>query len=477
MIKIKLPFCLLLLSLFLAACGGEKKTEPKVPDHAEITGVITNPKNEHVEITGPGKMKDTIWMDESGMFSGDIKLDSAGEYRFFHGGEYARIYLTPGDSLNLTVDSKEFDETLTFQGDGAAINNYFVEQLLKREEWDRKYPARDMHELDPEVFVSIMDSIYDDHFTVLAELKEAEPDRTLVKKEELSLLFRKARQLYMYEPRRKRQLGIDEVKLPGDFYAFMNELDLNDPDNLESDDFKMFMETYLFLEAMKTLGDEADRPEQVREMLSVIDEKITNEEIKEELYTGLITDAIKYSGLEAIDSVMPKVRQVVQDSSKLAQIDKLIAQWEALAPGQPAPGFSAVNTDGEVVSLSDLKGSLVYVDVWATWCAPCRAEIPFLEEMHETMAKENVTIVSVSIDEDKEAWKEMVTEDEMVGMQLHISGTEKEEFTKSYHISGIPRFMLFDTEGNIIDVKAPRPSQNAEEVIREKLTAGGMAMN
>ncbi len=134
--------------------------------------------------------------------------------------------------------------------------------------------------------------------------------------------------------------------------------------------------------------------------------------------------------------------------------------------GQPAINFNYPDIDGNNVSLSSLKGKLVYVDVWATWCGPCRAEIPSLQKLEVDYHERDVTFLSVSVDQDKEAWRKMVADEELGGIQLWADGWSK--ITKDYAIFGIPRFMLFDTKGNIISTNAPRPSSDS---IRELLDA------
>jgi len=101
---------------------------------------------------------------------------------------------------------------------------------------------------------------------------------------------------------------------------------------------------------------------------------------------------------------------------------------------------------------------LIYVDVWATWCGPCVAEIPSLQKLEEEYHEKNITFLSVSVDTDKEAWLKMIAEKEMGGTQLWADGWS--EITKSYAIFGIPRFMLFSTDGNVISTDAARPSSD-----------------
>ena len=127
-------------------------------------------------------------------------------------------------------------------------------------------------------------------------------------------------------------------------------------------------------------------------------------------------------------------------------------------PGEMAIGFTYPNKDSVNHSLSDFEGSLVYVDVWATWCGPCKAEIPSLQKLEADYHGKNITFLSVSVDTDREAWVDMVVNDNLGGVQLWADGWS--QITKDYAIFGIPRFMLFDQEGKVISTDAPRPSDN-----------------
>ncbi|MEC8853679.1 MAG: TlpA disulfide reductase family protein, partial [Bacteroidota bacterium] len=127
--------------------------------------------------------------------------------------------------------------------------------------------------------------------------------------------------------------------------------------------------------------------------------------------------------------------------------------------GEPAIDFIYPDKDGNKFSLASFKGTLIYVDVWATWCGPCKAEIPYLQKLEkEYQENSTITFLSVSVDTDKDAWLKMVKEKELGGTQLWADGWS--EITKSYAIFGIPRFMLFSADGNVISTNAPRPSSD-----------------
>jgi thiol-disulfide isomerase/thioredoxin len=131
--------------------------------------------------------------------------------------------------------------------------------------------------------------------------------------------------------------------------------------------------------------------------------------------------------------------------------------------GKPSPLFAYENHKGGVTKLESLKGKYVYIDVWATWCGPCRQEIPFLQKIEEKYHGKNIEFVSISIDvaKDHEKWKKFVTDKNLGGTQLFADADWKSAFTQAYGINSIPRFLLIDPQGNVVDADAKRPSDPA----------------
>lgn len=147
------------------------------------------------------------------------------------------------------------------------------------------------------------------------------------------------------------------------------------------------------------------------------------------------------------------------DQKKL--LDETGAKLYETKAGGVAANFTYPDASGKMISLSDFKGKVVLVDVWATWCGPCKQQIPFMKKLEEELHGMDVVILSVSVDEekDKEKWKQMVIDEKLGGVHIFASGWSK--ICKDYKITGIPRFMLFDKNGNVISTEAPRPSDPA----------------
>lgn len=147
------------------------------------------------------------------------------------------------------------------------------------------------------------------------------------------------------------------------------------------------------------------------------------------------------------------------------------AQEMAKMNNTPSADFDYENHKGGKTKLSDLKGKYVYIDLWATWCGPCRAEIPFLQKVEEKYHGKNIEFVSVSVDtpKDHDKWQKFVTDKQLGGIQLFSDNEWKSAFVTSYNVTGIPRFILIDPKGNIVDANAARPSSPELQTQLDKL--------
>lgn len=131
--------------------------------------------------------------------------------------------------------------------------------------------------------------------------------------------------------------------------------------------------------------------------------------------------------------------------------------------GIKSPSFAMESIDGETIKLEDFAGKYVYVDVWATWCGPCKREIPSLKKIEEQYKNKDLVVVSMSIDEakDKEKWQNFVKDEDLQGVQIFAENAWKSSFVTEFEIKSIPRFILIGPDGMVVDPDAPRPSDPA----------------
>jgi thiol-disulfide isomerase/thioredoxin len=382
------------------------------PNQVTITGEITNPKGELVTFSNQDTTYSTT-ATANGTFTISFNLDSTTYLNFGHGIETTAMYVHPGDKIKLTIDTELFDETIEYKG--SSSSSFLAKKYLLEEGND--FFGKVYYMSSGEAYKAVLDSFKIDVINEFGEITDSafinseitsidEKNTYFIGRQEKLANYSVDVKTYMWETR--------AIARDFNFYAAI--------DSLNSIDFNNMAEQYAaaFQASLNNVTD--------AEFIVTAKERITK-----------TTD----SWLErktAVDN-MPK-------------------------EGEPAIDFNYPDIEGNEFSLSSFKGDLVYVDVWATWCGPCKAEIPSLQKLESDYHGKDITFMSVSVDTDKEAWQKMVAEKELGGVQLWADGWSK--ITKDYAIFGIPRFMLFDSEGNVISTNAPRPSSDE---IRELLEA------
>ncbi len=158
---------------------------------------------------------------------------------------------------------------------------------------------------------------------------------------------------------------------------------------------------------------------------------------------------------ETIDRIALFVTTMKQPDFK-AEMERALASAGKLSEGAPAPDFSITRNDGKEMMLSELKGRVLYIDLWATWCAPCLKEAPAFEALAEKYAgNDNILFVKISTDTNEKAWKNFIAT-KGKGHTQYISKDKR--LGSEWVLAGIPRFILIDKDFKILDAFAPRPS-------------------
>lgn len=141
----------------------------------------------------------------------------------------------------------------------------------------------------------------------------------------------------------------------------------------------------------------------------------------------------------------------VRNSESGIKMAEQLKYFKLSKVGSLAPEFSVKDINGKQLLLKDYNGKkYVLIDFWASWCAPCREELPYIKELYKKYSEEGFEVISITQDKDLEAWKKVILK-EKIDSWRHFSIVENNDsILKDYYVFGIPHKILIDKNGKII---------------------------
>ncbi|MCA9252492.1 MAG: TlpA family protein disulfide reductase [Phycisphaerales bacterium] len=148
---------------------------------------------------------------------------------------------------------------------------------------------------------------------------------------------------------------------------------------------------------------------------------------------------------------MSLVREISFVAADKKPIDLKIDRFLIINPGELAPDFEGTTLAGEKVKLSDLRGKVVLIDFWATWCAPCVAEMPNIKRAYDQYKDSgDFVVLGISVDNDPQTVSRFVTAKGVNWPQIAVGPSDLNPIAKTYYVSGVPATFLIDQEGKVV---------------------------
>jgi len=475
-------FYLVMLSstVFFGKMGCEKKSKQSVI----------------ISINFPKAAGDTVVVGRTNLMSlagvelAKVRLDNAGKgvvevsvtesvFGYIHIGKdiAASILITPGDKFEIVSAKPGSKLPLSFEGYGAVVNQVYYEAQQSRpafDMWNGSY----YFQLEADEFLKAKDSLQRSYDQLLGKLK-TNPE---VSAEKLDLLKRHA-DMHVIFYQYNFANGKDSVEIPLSVWKVVQKFPV-DTIALKAGVFDYgLIGSYFYLNQINNAIYEEN--EQVEgDTLETIFPTLVENKIKGNHYPKSVEDFLRVKSTSVqigSNGLAPNLHMLAKTLEKevLSQdyksvIREDVARWEKLNPGKPAPDFSGITPDGKQLALSDLRGKVVYVDIWATWCGPCVEAFADSKKVQATFkGDDRIAFLYVSVDRDTLAWKKMVAAGKVpAGLQM-LNGTDSpESIWNLYHVWGIPRYLLIDERGRMVATHAAHPStDNAPRELRKVLAA------
>lgn len=450
----------------------------------KISGRITDAKSDSVRITyydhaSNERTLGEARLDKAGGFNLGFQLTRATFVSLEHGNEYSQMFLTPGDSLFVTLDTKKFDESISYAGKGAEANNFLAKKVLAFDE--NKDPAvakwTALRSRDEAGFLKYCDSVADVLLEYYEKHYSPKFSEAFSNHERGEIEYGAAYDKLSYHGLHAYLNGLrksTENKDPH-YYDFLRTIKIDKPEFAYVSAYMSFLESYLYKAVDDSLFKEdtvynAERAKKhLQARYGLAKARLSGAAREHALYKTIYNSMSRADDVSAVEPLLLDYRSLKPDTALLAALDKVYAVKSRISKGKPAIGFTYPDVSGKNVSLADFKGKIVYVDFWASWCGPCRREMPYAKKLVEKYGRD-IVFLFVSIDENEAAWKKAMQHEKINGIHLLAKEGFESQVLKDYGIAGIPHYLLIDKQGNIISGNAARPSGGIEKAFEEHLT-------
>jgi thiol-disulfide isomerase/thioredoxin len=459
---------IIILAILLIGQGCQEQKQNS--DDVILTGTITNPTGDSVElqlypVLGWDNDIFKAGLDESGNFEHQFSISEPMPASFSDGNEVTYMYLLPGDRINLMLDTEQFDETIRYSGRGSEKNNYLAQKYLQFED---PRPA----------FWQLADSLSAKEYKrKCLEYKNRKAEFLEVFLQSYSLPeefvnyqnteneFQYASNLFYFISRNSDyQIPYDTIHVPSDFYSdYEDVLEFVNPDQ-RSREYNNFISTYSSF-VSRVMPREWDSragfdsfffAKVLEDVHGITREKI----IASHVYSNL--NAYLLEGYE-------KHRDLVDASIKWMQLKSILekkyiqVKEELSRPRPENTNMTDLNEETyKDIQFQDIlnkyKGKVVYLDFWASWCGPCRGEMPYSLDLQSHFADQDVAFVYISSDAGYEEWERMIRILQITGDHYRTSKAVRSEYNQLFNVRFIPRYVLYDKDGNVVDSTALRPS-------------------
>ena len=372
-------------------------------------------------------------------FNLNVSLKSSTTASLKLGAQTINLYLQPGYNLAATIKGNDLYTGLVFHGKGSDINNYFVAIANRFKHIDIEL-ERKIRYAEPQEFKSFLNQVKTNKLQFLRDyLGTHTLSAEVVKyaKGEIEYWYAFNLMNYPYEhPIFHNQTSPMEV--PDDYYDFIGEVALNNASALPNKFYLYYIQDYLSFVA--AIGE---------------NKGLNRFELADKYLKGkplFFYKALQHSIALKRDND-PGVEAAAYHFIKNCPY-KLYGEFVKLAyqesrgivEGTEAPEFELADVDGNIVSLSDYKGKVIYLDFWATWCRPCTRLLPAHQKLQKQFKDDNVAFVYVSMDRNANKWRDYLANGSFPGKHLFAN----KKMVKKYNVESLPYSVLIDADGKIV---------------------------
>jgi len=462
---------LLLIGLFTSSISFSQ--------HVTISGTVENAQGDTLTLSfdplllgiKPQVQQHVFTAEKTFKFSLDVDKNALVELRYLK--KQIIIFIGKNDNIELNFDGKDVSKTIFFTGNRASENN-FLAQFYQKFKTD--FNSQIMFSKIIENSIDVLEMGLFESKRAQSEFYKSSPEQPKFSEEFKKYLEHQIRWNYWYYilayPVLRGNANTAQtqvISLPPPILEGLDENKIQDETALISSAYRNFVIYYItyfnskeqkFLKYTDLNKAMEDKHRFARERLPIKAYQFYLAYLLENQCLFCLPSTIRNTfGSLNITPNAEKYAALIKEKcgERMAKKDEEVAKRKA----DNTNWFKAVTPKGDTLSLADLKGKVVYLDFWASWCGPCRKEFPNSRILHEKFSekqKKQVVFLYISIDEMEKNWrKAMIDMNLENGTNIHSVGGWNSNAAKFFKLQSIPKYMLMNKKGEIVDSDAKRP--------------------
>jgi thiol-disulfide isomerase/thioredoxin len=449
---------ILLLPLFVYT---QEASENRIIISGQVRGDSTSNINLVSESNQDSRLIST---SENGSFNDTLFLKD-GEYIFVYDQQFFNFSVDRDLTFSLTFDHKNLWSSLDFAGKDAALINYYFEQFLLEMELSEIMYHENINRLDEEEYVQTIDSVTNLKKDIIFRFESELPEE--VKEFELgNLKYWRLWSLNNYVHGRRWIRNEPSFNVSINYPDVFANVNYDEEYLYSSNYYISYIKDYLYKKLTEYKQAHPSSNTGVY-LLELTKNEVSNPVLLNILFSRYLNQEGKT--VEDFEPFFELLKTGITDTLTLIELEKMREQRKKTTKGASVSNFELKNEKGQIVRLSDFKGNLVVVDVWASWCLPCIKEIPKLQEMKNRFKDDSVVFVGINAMDGKDDWLKALQKHSMTGVQL-FAPDDQIPFLKDLMVNSLPRYILIDKHGKLLDARLTRPSnEKFYDRIREEL--------
>ncbi|NQT27372.1 redoxin family protein [candidate division KSB1 bacterium] len=494
-----------LIVLLLVSCSVKKNEKYQIPQKVIIAGKIVNVDPEKLEVkisaNQPGFSQKTIItkIDSLGNFSDSLEIYTPTDLWVTYKTNFL-VLIHPGDSVNVIFDGKfnqrpEILKSIQFSGDASDINHdaakfqqmYFSSPMYTN--WDAKTKAA--REYDVDQYISYLDTTQQKKMELFQNfLHEVAPtEETIIwAKTYIEEDYFDALVMYPYQHSQLNNLKRDDLKIPSSYYDnLLKRLPISESMLISGYALSSFVNRFHYGYAMKNVRDELEKqklfidgqniPPATFDSLHVygIIKYTPDELLRQLVLTELFNQRLETSNVSLFENYKDIIDTYIQVSFlKKPLYDLYNKVKSSLEDPQIASDAILKKLNGSSVDqimeniFKHNKGNIIYLDCWATWCGPCKSEMPHSKKLMDQFKNKDVSFVYLCLDSEEKAWKGCLDEFKLGGQHYFLSKQQSNDMREVFEINGVPYYILINKSETIVEKGSHlRPATVKEKI--EKL--------